>query len=307
MANRPSRRTRPKTERSPPYSDTLLADLANRLKWAQARLARELRGRMAETMPQDPERSWHAPREQAADEYAQSINVELLHNDADALGLIEDALERLDGRGEQPYGRCQPCADAPQHLCRTCPWIPEERLIAIPWAQHCAPVQERLDQHELTSVAESEEETAPPHSRRVPMAQVRALERAQQHAHAFLTKVMHALACDNREHAYAAVRSTLPALRDRLPVAEAAHLAAQLPLVLRGVFYAGWRGGDASRPDRSSAQFLAEIACGPSAPAHPPEAMARAVMHALAQTVSAGEITEVKQALPRHVRELWPG
>lgn len=45
---------------------------------------------------------------------------------------------------------------------------------------------------------------------------------------------------DRRQQSYDAVRAVLHALRDRLPVEEAAQLAAQLPMLLRGVYYEGW-------------------------------------------------------------------
>ena len=37
------------------------------------------------------------------------------------------------------------------------------------------------------------------------------------------------------------LRAVLHALRDRLPVAEAAHLGAQLPMLVRGFYYDCWK------------------------------------------------------------------
>lgn len=45
---------------------------------------------------------------------------------------------------------------------------------------------------------------------------------------------------DRRNQSYNIVRSVLHAIRDRLMVNDAAHFAAQLPLMLKGVFYDGW-------------------------------------------------------------------
>lgn len=45
----------------------------------------------------------------------------------------------------------------------------------------------------------------------------------------------------NRRHqAYAILRLVLITLRDRLTVEDAAHFGAQLPLILRGVYYEQW-------------------------------------------------------------------
>ena len=44
----------------------------------------------------------------------------------------------------------------------------------------------------------------------------------------------------SRHDAYVALRATLHALRDRLPIEETAELAAQLPMLVRGFYYEGW-------------------------------------------------------------------
>lgn len=43
-----------------------------------------------------------------------------------------------------------------------------------------------------------------------------------------------------RYHAYNALRAVLHALRDRLPPDVAVHLGAQLPMLVRGIYYEGW-------------------------------------------------------------------
>jgi uncharacterized protein (DUF2267 family) len=45
---------------------------------------------------------------------------------------------------------------------------------------------------------------------------------------------------ERRNQSYGALRAVLHALRDRLTVEETAHLAAQLPMLIRGVYYTGW-------------------------------------------------------------------
>ncbi|MCW2888229.1 MAG: hypothetical protein QOE54_3729 [Streptosporangiaceae bacterium] len=45
---------------------------------------------------------------------------------------------------------------------------------------------------------------------------------------------------ERRNQSYAALRAVLHALRDRLTVDETAHLAAQLPMLVRGIYYDGW-------------------------------------------------------------------
>ena len=45
---------------------------------------------------------------------------------------------------------------------------------------------------------------------------------------------------EQRHQSYDALRAVLHTLRDRLPVGEAADLAAQLPMLIRGLYYQGW-------------------------------------------------------------------
>ena len=46
---------------------------------------------------------------------------------------------------------------------------------------------------------------------------------------------------ERRSQSYAALRAVLHVLRDRLTVEEAADLAAQLPMLVRGIYYEGWQ------------------------------------------------------------------
>jgi uncharacterized protein (DUF2267 family) len=50
----------------------------------------------------------------------------------------------------------------------------------------------------------------------------------------WLNDVMDALSSRDQHQAYAAMRATLHALRDRLTVEEVAQLGAQLPMLIRG-------------------------------------------------------------------------
>jgi uncharacterized protein (DUF2267 family) len=107
-------------------------------------------------------------------------------------------------------------------------------------------------------------------------------------------------------HAYAVLRAVLHQLRDRLSVGEATDLGAQLPLIVRGVYYEGWRPSQTPEKIRTKEKFLEQLA----ARLHPhpvaPEAAARDVFALLAHHCDPGEIADVIDQLPLELKELWP-
>ena len=107
--------------------------------------------------------------------------------------------------------------------------------------------------------------------------------------------------------ALAVLRAVLHQLRDRLSPEEAADLAAQLPMIVRGIYYEGWRPGRPQAKVRLQEEFLSGIAS--KLVPHPVKAehAARDVFALLAQAIDSGEIADVIDQLPADVKDLWPG
>lgn len=108
----------------------------------------------------------------------------------------------------------------------------------------------------------------------------------------------------SRLQAYGALRCVLHALRDCLRPGDAVKLAAQMPLLIKGIFFDGWSLG--SKPVRMSREkFLGRLSqeLAPQAGLDPLDAL-RAVLAALYRHLSSGELDEVRQVLPREVRAL---
>jgi uncharacterized protein (DUF2267 family) len=110
------------------------------------------------------------------------------------------------------------------------------------------------------------------------------------------------------EHrAWRLLRVTLQALRDWLDVNEAAHLGAQLPILVRGLYYEGWHPAKTPAADHSMEAFLARIEDAFSTdPLDDAEEAVGAVFRLLNSRISRGEIADVRQRLPKHLRALWP-
>jgi uncharacterized protein (DUF2267 family) len=105
--------------------------------------------------------------------------------------------------------------------------------------------------------------------------------------------------------AWSCLRAGLHALRDRLPVDESAHLAAQLPLIVRGLYFEGWH--PASVPvkvkdrDQLGARIERELRGTPIAA----EVVMRAVFDLLQRHVTGGQIEVVRHALPHELQTLF--
>jgi uncharacterized protein (DUF2267 family) len=124
----------------------------------------------------------------------------------------------------------------------------------------------------------------------------------------WLKEIGEELHWDDRHRSYLALRGTLHALRDYLIPDEAAQLSAQLPLLVRGIYFEGWDPSRTPAPERGREDFLARIAAefARADPSVDPARVARAVLRVLSAHVSAGEIDQVRRTLPKHVREIWP-
>ncbi len=119
-------------------------------------------------------------------------------------------------------------------------------------------------------------------------------------------EVMTALELDDDRKGIRAVRAGLHAIRDRLPDAEVVDLAAQLPMLLRGLYYEGWQPGRPPPRLHSRDELLDVVGEYLEWDATlDPEAVLRAVIRMLAWHVSPGELDDVAGTLPRPLAELW--
>ncbi len=136
------------------------------------------------------------------------------------------------------------------------------------------------------------------------------LNKMKQKADVWLGELGDVLGTGDPGAALLALRGGLHALRDRLPPEEAVELGAQLPTLVRGIYYEGWSPNGRPFKVRSKDEFLALVArpfhaSDPEDPLLDPEDVARAVFELLARHVTAGEIADVRGLLPRPIDALW--
>ncbi len=136
-----------------------------------------------------------------------------------------------------------------------------------------------------------------------------ALDKTVQKAVEWLNDVQEELHLRNRDESYDAMRAVFHTLRDRLPVNEAVELAAQLPVLLRGVYYEGWRPVDKpEKVDRNG--FLAHIdnqlnRQQPDMQKEDPVRITKGVFKVLEKRITGGELKDIKDNLPNDILTLW--
>jgi uncharacterized protein (DUF2267 family) len=132
------------------------------------------------------------------------------------------------------------------------------------------------------------------------------LESTIQTTNIWLNEILERMGWHEQHRAYHALRAVLHALRDRLSVDETAALSAQLPLLIRGIFYEGWHPHGKPLKERHKEQFLAHIAeAFRNDPDVDVEQVTRAVFQVIAKHVTRGEIESIKHCLPAEIRSLW--
>jgi len=127
-----------------------------------------------------------------------------------------------------------------------------------------------------------------------------------QETNLWLKAIMEGLHTDDRHLAYVALRATLHALRDRLGPENAVHLAAQLPMLVRGLYYEGWRLAASQSKERTRADFLEHLRSElPRGAAIDANVAARAVFGVMWEKLDLGEVGKVIDRLPPELKELW--
>jgi uncharacterized protein (DUF2267 family) len=131
-------------------------------------------------------------------------------------------------------------------------------------------------------------------------------ERTLHETNLWLNELMEEYGLNSREDAYAALKATFHVLRDRIGPENAVHFGAQLPILLRGVFYEGWQPAKTPTDERHLRDFLDHLSERlPPRLAAEPELVARAVFSVMWRRIDDGEVAKLIKILPHELRALW--
>lgn len=134
-----------------------------------------------------------------------------------------------------------------------------------------------------------------------------SFDHAVNEGNIWLHKISERLHFEDQAHAYAALRATLHVLRDRVSAQSAVHLSAQLPMVVRGLFFEGWKL-TASPSDHDTVDAF----CGHVTDNLPPKfpmdgkTVTEGVFDVLWDEIDPGETAKIIDQLPPRLRALWP-
>ncbi len=130
-------------------------------------------------------------------------------------------------------------------------------------------------------------------------------DEAHHTANAWLKELMDVLGWTESAQAYRALKVVLHQVRDRLPVPLVANFSAQMPLIVRGIYFESWSPGSERETDRSLDAFLAPIRkVFENFPGVKADDVTAGVFEVLSAHISPGEIENVLQAMPKPIREL---
>lgn len=111
---------------------------------------------------------------------------------------------------------------------------------------------------------------------------------------------------EQRHQSYAALRAVLHSLRDRLIVQECADLAAQLPMLLRGLYFEGWQPSKVP-VKMHKREFLERVDRGLGYDVEGGvEQLVQTVLRSLRTHITDGEWGDVKSTLPKDLAALVP-
>jgi len=130
------------------------------------------------------------------------------------------------------------------------------------------------------------------------------IEASTQKTHEWIASIAVAAYMEKRD-AYKALRAVLQTMRDRLPMNDAVHFAAQLPMFLRGLFFEGWQPSNV--PIAMSREEFLQAVSEKIVTDHAvdPLRITQIVFSVIMSHVGTGEMEKIKHCFPKDMQTLW--
>ncbi|MCE5291953.1 MAG: DUF2267 domain-containing protein [Nocardiaceae bacterium] len=125
-------------------------------------------------------------------------------------------------------------------------------------------------------------------------------------AQTWMNRISEELDTEDPTFAYRATRAWLHAVRDQLPVSNAVRFSAQLPELLRGVFFEGWKVSQVPR-SHDTRKFVASFAKQAGVAPLDVADVASAITAAFDDLLSPGQFSTVFRVLPEEMGKLLRG
>lgn len=136
---------------------------------------------------------------------------------------------------------------------------------------------------------------------------IHVFERTVHEAHDWVNELSGRLGWTSERDVLRLLRTVLCNIRDHLPVNEMAQFSAQLPIMLRGMYFEGWQPKKTPVRERHAADFIAAIE-GEVADVLDYSGIQdiKAVFNVINARISRGEVEDVRANLPVELKDIWP-
>lgn len=136
---------------------------------------------------------------------------------------------------------------------------------------------------------------------------IQLFETTIHESYEWLRDILRETGWEDRPYALQALRGVLHAVRDEITADQSGHLSAQLPTLIRGIYFEGWDPSKSPAGDRDVEQFVDRIRPHFTGYGEAIDFtwLARAVLRVLKARVP-GEYEKIKQTIPKEVRQIWP-
>lgn len=136
---------------------------------------------------------------------------------------------------------------------------------------------------------------------------IHVFDRTAHEAHDWVNELSARLGWTSERDVLRLLRTVLCNIRDHLPVNEMAQFSAQLPIMLRGMYFEGWQPKNTPIHQRDAAGFIkaVEEQVGDVLD-YRGELDIKVVFDVINARISRGEVEDVRANLPHALKDMWP-